>query len=50
MNRDFDVLAMTSQMLVDRIIQYFENTVMESTFIRVSDIHPGALTDRLQAL
>lgn len=48
MHGDLDVLAVPGQMLVDRVVQDLENAVMETPLIRVADIHPRALPDRLQ--
>src|SRR4051812_17876151 len=37
-------------MFVDRIIQHLKNAVMQPAFVRVADVHAGALSDRFQAL
>ena len=41
--------AKTGQMFVNGIVQNFENTMMQSSFIRVTDIHARALSDRFKA-
>ena len=50
MDRDLDVLAMAGQVLVDRVVQNLKNTVMQPTLIRIPDVHPRPLPDRLQPL
>jgi hypothetical protein len=41
----------TGQRLVDRVVDDFEDHVMQSRAVRgIPDVHPGALADRLQAL
>ncbi len=50
MDRDIDPAAITGEMFVDRIIEHFENAVMQPAFVRVADIHSGALPDRLETL
>jgi hypothetical protein len=50
MDDNFDFIAVTSQRLVDRIIENFEYHVMQSGAIAgVTDIHAGPLADRLKA-
>lgn len=47
---DLDVLAVSRQGLVNGIVNYFVDKLMESIHIRVADIHARALPDWLQAL
>ena len=49
MNRDFDFAAKPREMFVDRIIQNFENAVMQTTLIGIADIHARPLPHRFQA-
>jgi hypothetical protein len=50
MNGDHDVVAMTGQRLVDGVIDDLEDHVVQTRAVRgVTDVHPGALADRLQA-
>ena len=37
-------------MFVDRVIEHFENAVVQTAFVRVTDIHPRALPNRLETL
>ena len=37
-------------MFIDRIIEHFEDAMMQAAFIGVADVHPRALSDRLQTL
>jgi hypothetical protein len=49
-DRDIDPRAETGQVLVDGIVEHFENHVVQPAFVRVADIHAGALPDRFEAL
>ncbi len=49
-NRNFDQAAIACEVLVDRVIQHFENAVVEATLIGIADIHAGPLADGFQAL
>jgi hypothetical protein len=40
----------TSEVLVDRVVQHLENHVVQTAFIRVPDVHSGAFPDRFEAL
>jgi len=35
--------------LIDGVVENFENTVMETALIGIADIHPGALADGIKA-
>ena len=37
-------------MLVDGVVEDFENAVMETALIGIADVHPGALADGIKAL
>ncbi len=50
MDRDYDLLAEAGQMLVDRVIQHLKHTMMQTVFIRVANVHSGALANSLQTL
>ena len=49
-DRDIDLIAIPREMLIDRVIQNLEDAVMQSTLIRVSDIHSGTLPNGLKTL
>ena len=49
MHRYFYLVTKSGEMFVDRIVQDFENQVMQTALIRVADVHPGAFADRFQA-
>ena len=41
---------MTGEMLIDRVVEHFENSVMETAFRGgIADIHPGAFADGFEA-
>ena len=40
--------AIAGEMFVDRVIQHLENAVMQTTFVRVADIHSRAVFGRLR--
>ena len=50
MNGDLDLVTEPGQMLVDRVVEHLVNTVMESVFVRVTDVHPRPLPYGLQTL
>jgi len=50
MDRDVNFGTMTGKMFVDGVIEYFEDTVVQTAFVRVTNIHPRPLSDRLEAL
>ena len=50
MDGHFDLGAVTGEMFVDRVVENFENHVMQTALIRVADIHSGTLSDSLQSL
>ena len=47
---DVDLAAITGEVFVDRVIQHLENTMVQTAFIRVADIHAGAFSDGLETL
>jgi hypothetical protein len=48
---DLDVVAMAGKRLVDGVVHHLENHVVQAGAIGcVPDVHPGALSDRLEAL
>ena len=50
MDRHHDFFAETGQMLINRVVQHLKHTVMQTVLIRVADVHPRPLANRLQAL
>ena len=50
MNGDPDVLAVSGQMLINRVIYDLKDTVVQAALIGVTDIHAGAKTDGFEAL
>jgi hypothetical protein len=48
MNCDFDLVAKTSEMFVDRIVEHLKNHVVQAALIGVADVHPRAFPDRFQ--
>ena len=48
-NRNFDFTAKTGKMFVDRVIQNFEDAVMQTTLIGIADKHAWPLPHRFQA-
>jgi hypothetical protein len=50
MHHDFNLGAKTGEMFVDRIVENFENAVMQTAFVRIADVHSGALPDCFEAL
>jgi hypothetical protein len=49
MDRDTDVFAVPSQMLVDGVVHHLKHAVVKTSFIGVADIHAGAEADGLEA-
>ncbi len=49
-NLDDDLAAVSGQVLVNRVIQHFEHTVMQTTFIRVTNVHTRTLTHGFKTL
>ena len=47
---DLDVLAITGERLVDRVVDDLIDAVMEARLVRIADIHTGSLADGLEAL
>src|ERR1041385_4935159 len=43
-------IEMSGKVLIDGIIEDFENTMVQATFVRVADIHPWPLADSFQPL
>ena len=50
MDGDVDFGAITGEMFVDRVVENFENAVMQTALVRVADIHARAFPDRFQTL
>src|ERR1700745_4184609 len=48
-NGDVDLRAEARQMFVDRVIEYFKDTVMQPALVWVSDVHSRPLANRFQA-
>jgi hypothetical protein len=48
-NRNFDFAAKPREMFVDRVIQNFEDAVMQSALIGIADIHARPLPHRFEA-
>jgi len=46
---DLDAFAKPGQVLVNRVVQHLEHTVVQPALVRVADVHPRALAHRLQA-
>ncbi len=49
-DRDLYLVAIASQMLVDRVVEHLVHTVMKSFFVGVADVHPRPLPHGLQTL
>ena len=49
-DRDLYLVAIASQVLVDRVVEHLVHTVMKSFFVRVADVHPRPLPHGLQTL
>ena len=49
MDGDLDPGAVTSQVLVDGVVENLKDAVVESALIRITDVHSGAFADRLEA-
>ena len=50
MNRHHDVVAITRQRLIDRVIHHFKHKVVQPCSVgRVADVHAGALAHRFQS-
>src|SRR5438552_19081591 len=49
MNSDLKFGAKSREMFVDRVIEHFENQMVQTPLIRVSDEHAGSFANRLQA-
>ena len=50
MDGHFNFRAVTGEMFIDRVIENFENHVMQAALIRVPNIHSGAFANGLEAL
>jgi hypothetical protein len=46
---DLDAAAITGEVLVDRVVENFENAVVEAALVGVTDIHAGALANGIEA-
>ncbi len=47
-DRDVNFRAEAGERLIDRVVDDLGDQVMKSAFVRVTDVHPGALADCLQ--
>ena len=45
---DSDVVAVTSEVFINGIVQHFENAMMQTAFVRVANVHAGPLTNRFK--
>ena len=45
----FDLRAVSGEVLIDGVVEDFENTVVETTLIGIADVHPGTLADGIKA-
>ncbi len=50
MDGHLDFGAVAREMFVDRVVENFENHVVQTALIRVADVHSGPLSDGLQPL
>ena len=50
MNDHFDLVAKSGEMFVDGIVDDFIDHVMQTAFVRVTDIHARPLSNRFQTL
>jgi len=50
MDRDVNFGTITGKMFVDRVIEHFEDAVVQTAFVWVPNIHPRALSDRFETL
>ena len=48
-NGDFNLVAKAGEMFVDRVVENFENHVMQPALIGVADVHAGPLPNRFKA-
>ncbi len=50
MNGDDDVVAITGERFVDRVVNHFEHHVMQpAAIVRIADVHAGTLAHRLES-
>src|SRR5438045_9151679 len=49
MHSYFNFRAVTGEMFIDRVIENFENHVMQAALIRVADVHSGTFANGLEA-
>ena len=49
MDGDLDLFAKAGQGFVDRVVDYFEHTVMKAALVRIPDVHVRAFSNALQA-
>jgi len=47
---DLDVLAITGERLVDRVVDDLVDAMVQARLVRIADVHTGSLADGLQAL
>ena len=47
-NRHLDFVAMTRQMLVNRIVEHLEHAVMQAALVRIADIHARTFANGFQ--
>jgi len=50
MDRDVDFGTITGKMFVDRVIEYLKDAVVQTAFVRVTNIHSRTLSDRFETL
>jgi hypothetical protein len=43
----FDSRAKARQVLIDRVVENLKNAVVQSSLVRIADVHPGPFPDRL---
>jgi hypothetical protein len=49
MHGHFNFAAVAGEVFVDRVIENFKDHVVQTTFVRVTDVHSGAFPDRFEA-
>ena len=47
-DRHLDLVAITGQMFVNRVVEHLEHAVVQAAFIGVADVHAGPFADGLQ--
>ena len=49
MDGDLDATAEPGEMFIDRVVEDLENAVVQTTLIRIPDVHPWPLADGLKS-